>query len=107
LGSKQYLIIEIVPNVPTAGDLRQYYENLAIVSELKLSIEHHCGDCLPTEKDLRLIVDKESVGYREKRYGYYQFDTEDLECGVYNVWFQLDFGGNIYISDKMQLQVYD
>jgi len=106
-GSRQYLIIEITPNVPTAGDLRQYYENLAIVSDLKISIEHHCGDCVPVEQDLRLIVDKVNVDYREKRYGYYQFDTEDLDCGIYNVWFQLDFGGNRYISDKHQLQIYD
>lgn len=107
LGSKQYLIIEIMPNTPTAGELRAYYENLAIVSDLKISIEQRCGDCLPEEQDLRLIVDKELVDYREKRFAYYHFDTEDLDCGIYNVWFQLDFGGNVYISDKYQLQVYD
>lgn len=106
-GSKQYLIIEIIPNVPTAGDLRKYYENLAIVSDLKISIEQTCGDCMPTEQDLRLIVDKESVSYREKRFGYYQLDTEDLDCGLYDVWFQLDFGGNRYISDRNKFQVYD
>jgi hypothetical protein len=106
-GSKQYLIIEINPNVPTAGELRSYYENLAIVSDLKLSIEHKCGDCLPAEQDLRLIVDKVSVDYREKRRGFYQFDTEDLECGIYDIWFQLDFGGNRYISDRHQIQIYD
>lgn len=107
VGSRQYLIIEIIPNVPSSGELRSYYENLAIVSDLKISIEQHCGDCLPAEQDLRLIADKESVDYREKRFGYYQLDTEDMECGIYNVWFQLDFGGNIYISDKHKLQIYD
>ena len=107
VGSKQYLIIEIIPNVPTASDLRQYYENLAIVSDLKISIEHKCGDCLPEEKDLRLLVDKVKVDYREKRFGFYQFDTEDLECGIYDIWFQLDFGGNRYISDRHQFQIYD
>ena len=106
-GSKQYLIIEIIPNVPTAGELRSYYENLAIVSDLKISMEQHCGDCVPAEQDLRLIMDKVSVDYREKRYGYYQLDTEDLDCGIYNLWFQLDFGGNRYVSDKHQLQIYD
>lgn len=106
-GSKQYLIIEIIPNTPTAGDLRKYYENLAIVSDLKLSMELHCGDCVPQEADLRLIHDKVLVDYREKRYGYYQLDTEDMDCGIYNLWFQLDFGGNRYISDKHNLQVYD
>jgi len=106
-GSKQYLVIEIIPNVPTAGELRSYYENLAIVSDLKVSMEQHCGDCVPAEADLRLVVDKVNVDYREKRFGYYQLDTEDLDCGIYNLWFQLDFGGNIYISDKHQLQIYD
>lgn len=107
IGSKQYLIIEIVPNVPTAGDLRKYYENLAIVSDLSISIEFACGDCVPAEEDLRLIVDDVSVDYREKRYGYYQLDTTDMDCGIYNVWFKLEIGGNIYVSDKYQLQVYD
>lgn len=106
-GSKQWLIIEISPNVPTAGDLRQYYENLAIVSDLKLSIEQTCGDCLPAERDLRLIVDKTPIQYREKRYGFYQLDTEDMGCGIYDIWFQMDFGGNRYISDRYKFQVYD
>jgi hypothetical protein len=109
VGSKQYLIIEISPNVPTAGELRAYYENLAIVSDLRISIEQNCGDCLPAEKDLRLKVDKELVDYREKRYGYYKIDTEalDMDCGIYDVWFQLDFGENRYISDRMHIQIYD
>ena len=106
-GSIQYLIIEIIPNVPTAGDLRKYYENLAIVSDLKISISQNCGDCLPAEADLRIILDEESVDYREKRYGYYQIDTTDMDCGIYDVWFRLDFGGNVYISDRYQFQVYN
>jgi hypothetical protein len=108
-GSKQYLIIEISPNVPTAGELRAYYENLAIVSDLRISIEQNCGDCLPAETDLRLKVDKELVDYREKRYGYYKIDTEglDMTCGIYDVWFQLDFGDNRYISDRMHIQIYN
>lgn len=106
-GSKQFLIIEIVPNVPTAGDLRTYYENLAIVSDLKISIEQECGECLPAEQDLRMVAEKVPVDYREKRFGYYKLDTEDMDNGIYNIWFQLDFGGNCYISDKLQFQVYD
>lgn len=106
-GSKQYIIIEIRPNVPRGSDLERYYQNLAIVSDLKISIEQHCGDCLPAEQDLRTVVDEESVDYREKRFGYYQFDTEDLACGIYNVTFKLELGGNVYISDRMPLQVYD
>jgi hypothetical protein len=104
--SKQYLIIEITPNVPRASDLRAYYENLAIVSDLKLTIEQRCGDCLPAERDARVIVEEVSVDYREKRFGYYQLDTADMECGIYDVTFRLDFGGNRYISDKHQFQIY-
>lgn len=106
-GSKQFLIIEIIPNVPTASALRQYYENLAIVSDLKITIELNCGECLPEEQDLRRVVDKQPVVYREKRYGFYQIDTEDMDCGIYDIWFQLDFGGNRYISDRLKFQVYD
>lgn len=108
-GSRQYIIIEITPNVPTAGDLRQYYENLAIVSDLKVSISSDCNDCTPCEKDLRLIVDEEPVDYREKRYGYYQLDTEalDLQCGIYDIWFTLELGGNKYISDRFHFQIFD
>lgn len=106
-GSKQYLIIEIVPNVPRASDLERYYQNLAIVSDLKITIEQECGDCLPAERDLRMVVDEESVDYREKRYGYYQLDTEDLSCGIYMVTFKLLFGNNTYISDRMPIQIYD
>jgi len=105
-GSKQFIIVEIRPNVPRGSDLQKYYENLAIVSDLKISIEQRCGECLPQECDLRLIVDNESVDYREKRYGYFKIDTEDWECGIYDVWFQLDFGENRYISERQQLQIY-
>lgn len=106
-GSKQYLIAEIIPNVPRGSDLERYYHNLAIVSDLKVTIEQECGDCLPEERDLRIVVDEESVGYREMRYGYYQLDTTDLNCGIYNVTFKLEFGDNIFISDRMPLQIYD
>lgn len=106
-GSKQFLIIEILPNVPTAGDLRKYYENLAIVSDLRISIQQSCGDCIPDEVDLRTIVEDELVDYREKRYGYYKIDTSELECGIYDIWFKLEFGGNVYISDRQKFQVYD
>jgi hypothetical protein len=106
-GSKQFIVIEIMPNVPTAGDLRAYYENLAIVSDLKISMQLTCGDCVPSEKDLQLVVDEENVDYREKRYGYYKVDTEDMQCGIYDIWFKLEFGGNVYISDRYNLQIYD
>jgi hypothetical protein len=105
-GEKKYLRIEIVPQVPNASDLAKYYENLAIVSDVKISIEQACGPCIPAETDLRLIVDSEDVTFREKRYAYYQLDTEDFDCGIYNVWFKLELAGNTYISDKNQLEIY-
>jgi len=106
IGSKRHLIIEVEPNVPTGSNLAKYYENLAIASPLRISIEQACGPCLPEEQDLRLIVDRESVDYRDKGRGFYFFDTSELDCGIYNVWFEMEFGGNTYISDKQQLQIY-
>jgi hypothetical protein len=107
-GSKQYIMIEIRPNVPNATDLQRYYENLAIVADLKISIEQSaCSDCAPAESDLRLIVDEEAVDYRERRWGYYKLDTEDMDTGLFDVWFRLDFGDNTYLSDKMQLLIYE
>jgi hypothetical protein len=106
-GSKRYIIIEITPNVPRASDLARYYENLAIVSDLKVSIEIACGDCVPQEKDLRLIVDKELVDFREKRFGYYFLDTTELDCGIYNIWFDMELGNNYYISDTNQFQIFE
>lgn len=106
-GSKQFLIIEILPNVPTSGDLRKYYENLAIVSDLRIFIEQSCGDCVPQEVDLRMIAEDVLVDYREKRFGYYKIDTTELDCGIYDIWFKLEFGGNVYISDRYKFQVYD
>ena len=105
-GSKKYLRIEIVPQVPTGSDLAKFYENLAIVGEVKIWIEQACGPCVPAEADLRVVVDGESVPFREKRHAFYHLDTEDLDCGIYNVWFELTLADNVYLSDKYQLQLY-
>lgn len=106
-GSKQWIMIDIIPNVPLAGDLQRYYENLAIVSDLKISMEQTCGDCIPAERDLRMVIDEEDVDVRQKRYGYYQLDTSEMDCGLYDVWFKLEFGDNIYVSDRYKFQVFD
>jgi hypothetical protein len=103
-GSKQYLIMEIIPNLPRSSDLQKYYENLAIVSDLSFYMEKACDDCNPDETEM--IFEDEDVTYREKRFGYYQLDTEDLDCGLYNIWFKMEFGGNTFLSDKMQLLIY-
>ena len=105
-GSRQYLVIEVIPNVPRASDLKAYYENLAIVSQINISIEQACGPCLPQEEDLRIIVDQEPVHIREKRFAYYQLDTSEMACGIYNVWFRLMIGDCVFVSDKSQLQIF-
>jgi hypothetical protein len=105
-GSKQYIRIRVTPNVPKATDLARYYENIAILGDVKVSMEMKCGPCIPDECDLRLVVEDEPVNYKEKCFGYYLLDTEDLDCGVYAIWFTLCLGGNIYISDKMNFQVF-
>jgi len=101
LGSKQYIIIDITPNVTNASDLARYYENIAIVSPLKISIEQVCGDCLPAEEDLRIIADEVDVELRERGRGYYFLDTEELTTGLYDIWFTMEFGGkHIYSSNN-------
>jgi hypothetical protein len=105
-GSKQYLIIRVTPNVPTKADLNKFYENLAIVSDLRVSIKQVCGECMPVEDDLRLIVDRALIDYREKCFGYYFLDTTELECGIYDVWFELCFGENLFVTEANQLEIY-
>jgi hypothetical protein len=108
IGSRQYLIIQVNPNVPKGTDLQRYYENLAIVGNIFVTIEQRCGNCLPREQDLRIIVDKEPVQFREKEFGYYYLDTSicGFEVGIYDIWFQLDIGDNIFISPRFQLQIF-
>ncbi len=105
-GSKKWLIIEIKPDVPKASDLESYYTNLAISSEIKISIARKCDPCLPQEKDLRIVVDEETVEQREKVFGYYWLDTSEMDGGLYDVWFTLEFGGNTYVSERQQLLIW-
>jgi hypothetical protein len=105
-GSKKWLIIQILPNVPRATDIERYYTNLAISANLLISIELNCGPCVPPEEDLRLIVDSAPVDVRDKVFGYYFLDTTDMDCGIYNVWFELDYAGNVDLSTKQQIQIY-
>jgi hypothetical protein len=105
-GSKQYLRIRVTPNVPKATDLARYYENLAIVGDVKVSMEMKCGPCIPAEQDLRMVVEDEPATYKEKCWAYYLLDTEDLDCGVYAIWFTLCIGGNTYLSDKFNLEIF-
>lgn len=104
-GSKRYLTVQVVPNIPKGSDLQAFYDNLAIISDLKISIAAACGPCLPAEEDLRLVVDKAVVTLRERHYGYYQLDTTELDKGIYDVWFELAFADNIFVSEKNQMQI--
>ena len=107
-GERKWINVEIIPNVPTMSELKRYYMNLAVSSSLKIWIEKSCGDCLPQEKDLRIIVEGDLIEHRRGVEGSYFINTEDLnmDCGIYNVWFEMEFGENKYLSDNLQLQVY-
>jgi len=107
-GERRWLTVDVIPNVPNASDLQKYYVNLAISSPIKIFIEKTCGECLPKEKDLRMVVENGTVDYRRDSEGYFFLDTVDLDmdCGIYNVWFELEFGESKYISENLQLQIF-
>lgn len=107
-GERRWLTVDVVPNVPRASDLERYYAALAVASPVRVTIEKACGDCVPKERDLRVVVESAEVEFRRGSEGYFFLDTVDLDmdCGIYNVWFTLEFGESSYISDNLQLQVY-
>jgi hypothetical protein len=105
-GCKQYIVINITPNVPTATEMQEYYANMATVSPLRISIAQRCGDCVPVEEDLRLIVDNELITYRERCLAYYFLDTTEMDKGIFDVFFTLELGENLYISPRSQFQIY-
>lgn len=107
-GEKRWLTVNVTPNVPSSSDLERYYANLSVASPIKIFIEKRCGNCVPAEKDLRMVVEAGEVQYRRDSEGYFFLDTEGLEmdCGIYDVWFELEFGESKYLSDSLQLQVY-
>ena len=99
------MLIRIVPNVSKGADITPYYENLFAVSDITISMSLSCGECVPVEEDLRLVVDKEAVDHREKNYAYYYLDTTELDEGIYDVWFEINFGENVYVTEKNALQI--
>lgn len=105
-GTKRYVLISVTPNVPRGADLLSYYENLAIVSELRVSMEMACGECVPAEIDLRLVVDRHLVEHREANYAYWFIDTTQFDEGIYNIWFETTSGESTYVSEKFALQIY-
>jgi hypothetical protein len=108
-GSIKWLIIKIIPNVPHATDLERYYTNLAISSNMTITIEKNCGIC-PQPCDSNFIVEDDLVDVRSKCFGYYQIDTTDdgpgFECGLYDVWFTLSYAGSVDVSPRMQMQIF-
>lgn len=106
-GSKRYIQIFVTPNVPRGSDKQRYYESLAVGGNLYISLQQKCGNCMPAEEDLRLVIDSDLVTTRDGVFGFYMLDTTDLDCGIYDVWFELDIGTNVYISDKQPLQIFD
>lgn len=105
-GTKRYILIRVTPNVPQGADLVSYYENIAIVSDIRVSMEIACGECVPAETDLRLVVDRQLVEYREDSYAYWFIDTTQLDEGIYNVWFETTLAESTFVSEKYALQIY-
>lgn len=106
-GSIKYLEVEITPLVPNYSDLVRFYRNLALVANVSMYMSQSCGECLPKEKDLRLVLDGVSADSRENCRAFYKIDTTEMACGIYDVWFKMVFGECIYISEKSQIQIHD
>jgi hypothetical protein len=103
-GSKRYIVIEINPVTPRIESIEKYYGNIAITSQLKINIEKNCGNCPADERET--IIEDEVISFREQNLGYYLLDAQEMDEGIYNVWFKLEHGENIYISEKNQLQIF-
>jgi hypothetical protein len=106
LGEKKFIQCEIMPQVPRQSDLVRYYHNLAIAADIYVSIALNCGECVPEEEDLRLIIDEAPMEYKEKGVAYYKIDTSEMECGIYDIWAKMTFGDNVYVSEIQQIQIY-
>jgi hypothetical protein len=70
-------------------------------------MEMYCGECVPAENDLRLIIDRHLVDYREDSYAYWFLDTTQYDEGIYNIWFETTSGESTYVSEKYALQIYN
>ncbi len=106
-GSKKFIEIEVVPNVPNNSEKLRYYKNMIAAGELYISIKQVCVPCMPAEEDLQLIVDKEVISERDFCTGYYFLDTTEMDCGIYHVWFHLELGNSVYVTEKQPLQVFN
>jgi hypothetical protein len=62
-----------------------------------------CGQCVPAEEDLRLVIDRELVDNREKNVAYYFLDTTDMDEGIYDVWFEINYRENVCAYPKKSI----
>ena len=105
-GTKKYLQISVVPQVPKGTDKQRYYENMVAGGTICFFMKQVCGECLPAEDDLRMVHDNVTITERDGCMGFFFLDTTELEIGEYEVWFQMSLGPNCFISDKEILQIY-
>jgi hypothetical protein len=105
-GSVKYVTVEIKPNVPKGTILEQYYENLAIVSDITITIVQRCGKCIPREEDLRTVVDSAAMTFKDRNTGYYLLDTTEMDCGIYDVSFTMVFGDTTQKSKRGPLEIF-
>lgn len=105
-GERRWITVDVIPNVPNSSDLARYYVNLAMASPIKVYMDQVCGECVPKERDLRVVLDGAPVEHRRGPEGYFFLDATDIQCGIYNVRFELEFGESKYISDDLQVQIY-
>jgi hypothetical protein len=103
---RKYIVVEVTPNVPHLSDLERYYQTLQTYPDLFITIQMRCVECMPAEEDLQVVVDRARVSLTSSRLGQYFLDTTELACGIYDVWFDLEVGGNTYISPKNQIQIF-
>lgn len=103
-GSKRYIVIEVKPITPAIDAIQQYYSNIAITGNLKINIEKSCSSC-PTDEN-EIIIEDQLIEFREQNLGYYLLDTQELDEGIYNIWFKLEHGDLIYVSEKNQISIF-
>ena len=104
---RKYVVVEVTPNVPHLSDLQRYYETLQTYPDLFVTIQMRCVECMPAEEDLQVVVDRATVTMTSSRLGKYFLDTTELACGIYDIWFELELGGNLYMSPKNQIQIFN
>lgn len=105
-GSKKWVTIEAIPSVPRGTDLERYYRNLINLGVVNVTIRQKCGECLPAENDLRIVVENTPATFNDGHFAYYFIDTTDMDCGIYDVQFSISMGENCFMSEFQQLMIF-